>query len=376
VYNDALSDEVRSWVHSNAPAVGHVEVSFEDVGEDEPTTGADFTNGASLLDMNFDPLRWFVEGAAPEGITLYGGLPKMGKTWHLYQLMLAAGSGRFLGCEVHAAPILALMFEDSQRRAQSRVRKVQELLGMTDAQTREALSRVTLVTEGWGTGEVGVRQIDKWLRENSGGVVFIDTLARLMGEGKDQRIGGAYRTEYTEAASLHSLAKAHHAPIIATTHLRKTADADPTLMVSGTTGLTGGVDSIWVLFGDRRARTAQFYTTGRDLEKDIDAPMTKTQENPIWDRDMDAINWPRNARQCCVLRVLRGVGAPMPVAEIVEMVSGEEEFATVVNNLAQQVGMCLQRLIDDAFVERVERGVYRASALDDFANVEDCEDLF
>ena len=67
---------------------------------------------------------------------------------------------------------------------------------------------------------------------------------------------------------LKSLADKHRIVILLIHHLRKQADDDPLNMISGTTGLTGAVDGIYVLKKEKRTgSTAKFIATGRDIEQ-------------------------------------------------------------------------------------------------------------
>ena len=51
-------------------------------------------------------------------------------------------------------------------------------------------------------------------------------------------------------------------------HLRKTSDADPLNMISGTTGIAGGADTNFVLQKDKRTEnTATLICAGRDIEQ-------------------------------------------------------------------------------------------------------------
>jgi hypothetical protein len=69
--------------------------------------------------------------------------------------------------------------------------------------------------------------------------------------------------------------------IILVHHLRKNTDKDPFMMVSGTTGLTGGVDTTYVLEKDKRSdNVAKLYVTGRDVEY---MELTMQFKNCIWE---------------------------------------------------------------------------------------------
>jgi len=106
------------------------EDSCSDLGvQASGTSGTGFTAGApertswtaaELRDLKFPEPRWAVPGIIPEGVTLLGGAPKIGKSWLALGLSLAiASGGKALGSvEVEPGAVLYLALEDTGRRLQ------------------------------------------------------------------------------------------------------------------------------------------------------------------------------------------------------------------------------------------------------------------
>src|SRR5204863_5959835 len=69
------------------------------------------------------PLEWIVPGVIPEGLTIFGGRPKQGKSWGIYGVGLAvATGGRAFGkIAVPQGEVLYLALEDGERRLQARM---------------------------------------------------------------------------------------------------------------------------------------------------------------------------------------------------------------------------------------------------------------
>lgn len=108
-------------------------------------------------------------------------------------------------------------------------------------------------------------------------LVVIDTLQRVRGISLDCN---AYANDYRDITVLKELADHDHIALVVVHHLRKQSDRDPFLKVSGTTGLTGAVDSTMVLDKDRLASdTAKLYITGRDVEYQ---ELTLQFRNCVW----------------------------------------------------------------------------------------------
>jgi hypothetical protein len=83
-----------------------------------------------------------------------------------------------------------------------------------------------------------------------GNLVVIDTYARFRPQKRGVR-NNEYDVDTEHGAALQELAERHHACIVAVVHCRKMPAEDPLETVSGTVGLPGVADTIWVL---RRGR--------------------------------------------------------------------------------------------------------------------------
>src|ERR1700756_4613147 len=80
-------------------------------------------NGTWLDNQVFPEPAWSVPGIIPEGCCILAGQPKIGKSFLVLAIALAAAGGnRVLGVEVHPRPVLYLALEDNARRLQSRAR--------------------------------------------------------------------------------------------------------------------------------------------------------------------------------------------------------------------------------------------------------------
>ena len=84
-------------------------------------------SAAELRTKTFEPLRWIVPKYLPEGLTMLGGRPKIGKSWQALDAAVAVSSGGMcLGEQCEQGDVLALMLEDSDRRLQ---RRLTQMLG-------------------------------------------------------------------------------------------------------------------------------------------------------------------------------------------------------------------------------------------------------
>ena len=194
---------------------------------------------SELQQMEFPPLDFFVEGIITEGLTLLAGKPKMGKSWMALDLAMSVATGNdALGekpCK--QGPALYCALEDNQRRLQRRMRQIygDQSNWPKDFHFTTQMNRLD---------DGGLDKLENWIIEHQPKLVIIDTLVCI--RPKDRGNSG-YDTDYAALSPLQELAGRYGIAIIVVHHLRKMKSDDPLDMVSGTTGLTGAVDSIFVL---------------------------------------------------------------------------------------------------------------------------------
>ena len=86
---------------------------------------AGLRSGAWLDVQDFPPLCYAVPGIIPEGSVLLVGPPKIGKSWLVLTVALAASDGgKALGLDIPKRPTLYLALEDGDRRMQDRCRRL------------------------------------------------------------------------------------------------------------------------------------------------------------------------------------------------------------------------------------------------------------
>ncbi len=217
-----------------------------------------------LCGLEFDPIKYVVPGYIAEGLTLFAGKPKLGKSWFCMEIGLAVADGGVCLGDVRCAQgdVLYLALEDNRRRLQSRIRKLWQMEAMVRAPVPD---RLYLATE-WPRATEGVTAIRAWIDEHPDGrLVIVDVLAMFKAttKGKDQTL---YEADYLAIKELQSLAMEMKVAIVVVHHTRKSgAEADPFEKVSGTLGLSGAADTTIIL--DRDQNGVTLYGRGRDIEE-------------------------------------------------------------------------------------------------------------
>jgi hypothetical protein len=228
-----------------------------------PAWAEGMVSASDLQGREFAPVRWAVESLLPEGTTLFAGAPKVGKSWLALAIAAQVADGgdvmdRFR-CE--QGDVLYLALEDSDRRLKRR---------MDTLYSKEAWPASLEFHTTWRPlGHGGEQDLAEWIEARSNPrLVVIDTLARIRGPKGTQ---DSYSEDYQAMNYLTAITKRYGVAVLLVHHTRKAEAEDPLQMVSGTMGLTGGVDGVMVLKRDRLAGGAcSLFVTGRDIEDEND----------------------------------------------------------------------------------------------------------
>lgn len=211
-------------------------------------------DGASLMSKPFVPLPFIADTLLSQGLHILAGSPKVGKSWLALWLAVTVAKGEPVwGMPVKQGTTLYLCLEDSQLRIQNRLLDI----------TEDAPPTVHFSTQAALLGQGLEQQLEGFLAERPDTVlVIIDTLQMI------RPIHDAtYANDYRDLSVLKRLADAHGIAILLIHHLRKEYAEDVFSRISGTTAISGAVDSNFTLVEDRRgSRRATLYCVGRDIE--------------------------------------------------------------------------------------------------------------
>ncbi len=209
-----------------------------------------------LQSTMFPPVSWIVDGLLPEGVTLFAGKPKLGKSWLALQIGhgIATG-GEVLGRQAKQGAVLYAALEDNNRRLKQRMSK----LTPGDAVWPE---RLHFATEWPRLNDGGLVAFRAWVDATPDArLLIIDTLATV--RPTSGRRDNPYQSDYTTVRGLHALANDCGIGVIIVHHVRKMDAEDPFDTVSGSTGLTGAADTTLVLKSTSNGKV--LYGRGRDL---------------------------------------------------------------------------------------------------------------
>jgi AAA domain len=295
----------------------------------------------------FPPLTYAVPGLIPEGSVLLVGPPKIGKSWLVLTVALAAAAGgKALSIVIPKRPVLYLALEDGNRRLQDRCRKL--LRG--DAIPREF--EYLLQPE---RGRV-IDTITAWLdREHDvPPLVILDTLGRVMPPAEQGET--SYQRDYRIGTTLKRIADDHPGMTLLTNHHDRKAAADDFVdSISGTHGLAGAADTVIVLARARQATSGRLKVTGRDVPEGEYA--VRVADGYAW--DLDGADLEEAAARATEARLTGGVSDRS--AEIIAFVAANPpsvRAGEVEDKFGPDARRYLKRLADAGRLRRLSRGIY------------------
>ena len=289
-----------------------------------------------LLEKEFPPENFYVDGLITSGLTVLTGGSKIGKSWTALQLVTALDQGGyFLGkLKAEKCDCLYLALEDTEKRIQKRLKK--QGIVLFNGSRLETKRRT-------------ITDLRLFLEDNPQyKVIIIDTFQKMM--GLDDM--NDYAVTVRGMSALKAIADDLNRAIIVIHHTRKGSDQDADHMESalGSTGINATADCTLTLRRKRGEAQATLSATGRDIED--------TSFSLDWDKD------------CCSWTITEsGPLVPsMPPAqkEVLDLLESENrawttaEIISVLGKSKQSVSNLLSEMRSKGFIESPEKGLWQA----------------
>ena len=235
-------------------------------------------DGESLMSLPLTPLNFVVDTLLSQGLHILAGSPKVGKSWLALWLAVTVAKGEPVwNMTTRQGTTLYLCLEDSVLRIQNRLFEI----------TEDAPDSVHFCTECALVGQGLEEQVEAFITAHPDTVlVIIDTLQMV------RPIHDAtYANDYRDLSVLKRLADKHGIAILLIHHLRKEKAEDVFHRISGTTAISGAVDSSFTLVEEKRGSgKAKLSCIGRDIEY-RELTLERNGEN-VWDLAADSRTQP------------------------------------------------------------------------------------
>lgn len=293
-------------------------IAFESQTNEVNREAFNAKNAETLMAENIPPVGFVVDELLPVGLHILAGAPKVGKSWLALQICMKVATGESLwDFQTHKGSVLYLCLEDTESRIKDRIMKAAELESDADYSNLFISNRSELI------GEDMFAEIDRLCANHKDmKLIVVDTLQKIRQTVNDS----TYANDYSELSELKAVAEKHGIAILLLHHTRKQSSKDPFDMISGTTGISGVVDSSFVLAKNERNSTkATLHCTGRDIVQ-RELKIEFERERYVWDLISDSEENPE-----CTLSEI--------TAKVIEYVSSIGSFTGTASELASAAQM-------------------------------------
>jgi hypothetical protein len=238
-----------------------------------------------LMTTDYPPVTWAVHDILPAGLALFGGPPKIAKSFTAldFALGVAVGGESLHHFECEQGSVLYLSLDnDSERRMQHRVNY---FFGGDPPKELPVQFHFD-----FGTGAEALESVREWaLDEREAGqrplLVVIDTLVRVEPEFEGSGQGNGYSNSTSILSRWARMAQEQDIAVVAIHHDRKSTDDDWLNRFTGSRGLTATAQTLMMLDAKRGAKEGMLRIAGRDIETG-DVPLRRT--GWVWTFDIEA----------------------------------------------------------------------------------------
>lgn len=302
---------------------------------------------------HFPPLLELVPKMIVSGTVLLVAAPKIGKSWMVLGLAVAAAQGgkAFGAIDMKARPVLYFALEDGEHRLQSRLKS----LGVCDAP--ENLAFITDPRANIAAA------LDEFLKAHhkEQPLVILDTLGKVLPTMAAKSNEGHYERDYRVMSDLKAIVDdCYGTTLIIVHHTRKMESADAVDAVSGTNGLAGAADAIMTLRRNRNDSNATLFVTSRDArEGEYAMSFSDTGNWNLMGGSLSAA-----CQMSTNQRLIAGLDSTSSsILEIVQRhpngITAKDVIEILPNEISRgKVDTYLKRLTDSGRVRKVKRGVY------------------
>jgi len=224
------------------------------------------------MNKELPPVRWVVHNLIPEGLTLFAGGAKIGKSWAMLGMGIAVATGDrvFRYFDTEPGDVLYFALEDGQRRMQGRLDALSE--GWEAPDSLRFSYECPMLPEFKETLEELMSSYPNTR------LVVVDVLAKV--QRRVRGIHNPYHADYDALAPLQRFALNQGIGVVMVTHTnQREMPTDELHSVTGTTGNIGCADTILLLKRGRSESSGVLYVTGRDV---VEGVFKADFHNGVW----------------------------------------------------------------------------------------------
>lgn len=224
----------------------------------KPIQPLSIISARELMNTDYPPLSFTIDKILPQGIFILAGSGKIGKSWLSLDMCVAVANGGSLWeFKANEGEVLYLALEDTHPRLKERLERILEEHSHND--------KLHLAISSLGITDGLIQQVKEFVSAKpTTRLIVIDTLERIRNSEQDKSM---YSCDYRDIGKLREILTGNTATLLLVHHTRKMYDPDPLNTLSGSTGLVGAVDGVWVLEKEKRTEgKGKLTIANRDTE--------------------------------------------------------------------------------------------------------------
>ena len=305
----------------------------------------------------FESVPEIVPGLMRQGLVLCAGQPKVGKSYAMLNLALAACQGR--GGRVWNEFIMEDTYNTLYIALESDYDELKERFSqlLCDEPVPSNLHFLKMDDDdytGFKLNTQGLNMLARTIMENDISLVIVDTWQRA--KPLEEVKGNAYEQDSILLAPISSMVKQLGITMILVHHTRKARD-ETNLMneISGSVGLQSIPDSIMIMKNMEENEKSVFMQSRRMPDKKFGLEINIHSPGVVKYRELEAAEMPKTPISKLIIDCFTNDDEKLSTDVITERIGKTKE----------QVKMPLKRLTDRGELRRVSHGIYRLVGVDE-----------
>lgn len=318
-----------------------------DSTEDHPLKELKPFTAGDLIEADFPPLEYLVDGIIPEGTSILAAAPKVGKSLMCLNIAVAVARGKkaFGKVGVKSGRVAYIDLDGNVRGTQKRLMNL--LQGDPAPENLEMFRRFPRVDKG--TDGDATDRLQTYLDHfPDTQLVIVDTLKGIRPKTSGRR--SMYDLDYEAITPLRKLAQAHEVSMLFVHHTKQGSTDDVVEQVSGSSGLTAAVDNILVMTKDRGQHDAQVKAICREAE-DSEYAFSFDEERTTWVLKGESTSFAKTSERQRILNALCKVTSEDDPA-------GPKHVDSACSVGYDTIRHLLGKMVDEGTVEKLGRGEY------------------
>lgn len=231
-----------------------------------------------LSKMEIEPVKWFIPGFLPSGLTILSGPPKIGKSFFCWNMALAVA----LGGTAFSSVILPKSYNVSYLSLEDPIDLLKDRLEMISPDELPKNLHIIDDMKGMKLDHAGLKEVGKHLDATESELLIVDTWKHTTPDIDIK--GTSYDIDYANLIPIQNFAHNRKMGVILVTHNRKAADIENAFnQIQGSVGMQAGCDTLMMISHDSGSKT--LHLSGRRIPAE---QFAFSIENGFWKLEGDA----------------------------------------------------------------------------------------